>query len=284
MHQPVALFSDTLVERLARARRVGVLTGAGISAESGVPTFRDPGGLWQQFRPEELANVDAFLANPDLVQGWYRHRREVVERVAPNAGHRALAELERIVTARGGAFELATQNVDGLHQRAGNRAVTELHGSIITSRCIDCGAPVASPTGGGLGDASSSDAPPSETNELASTVARCSACGGLVRPDVVWFGEMLPEDAIEAATRAAGVADVYLSIGTSSVVYPAAGLPQLAKRAGAYVAEINPTPSEIAWQLDEQVPGAAGAVLPDLVRRVARASGVGNRESARDDG
>ena len=264
MHQPVALFSDTLVQRLARARRVGVLTGAGISAESGVPTFRDPGGLWQRFRPEELANVDAFLANPDLVQGWYRHRREVVERVEPNAGHRALAELEQIVTARGGAFELATQNVDGLHQRAGSRAVTELHGSIVTSRCIDCGAPVASPT---------ASAP-------EGGVARCPACGGLVRPDVVWFGEMLPEAAIASATQAAGVADVYLSVGTSSVVYPAAGLPPLAKRSGAYVAEINPTPSEIAWQLDEQVPGAAGAVLPDLVSRVARASGPGHQESA----
>ena len=252
MHPPVALFSETLVERLARARRVGVLTGAGISAESGVPTFRDPDGLWQRFRPEELANVDAFLANPELVQGWYRHRRDVVERVEPNAGHRALAELERIVTARGGAFELATQNVDGLHQRAGSRAVTELHGSIVTSRCIDCAAPANGP------------------QDASAPVARCSACGGLVRPDVVWFGEMLPEAALDRATRAAGVADVYLSIGTSSVVYPAAGLPALAKRSGAYVAEINPAPSEIAWQLDEQVPGAAGEVLPDLVARVAQ--------------
>ena len=250
MHQPAALFSDTLVRRLASARRVAVLTGAGISAESGVPTFRDPGGLWQQFRPEELANVEAFLSNPELVQGWYRHRREVVERVQPNAGHRALAALERLVTERGGEFWLATQNVDGLHQRAGSARVVELHGSIVTSRCLDCDAPAPSPS--------------------AADVARCEACGGLVRPDVVWFGEMLSEDAIGAATQAATLADVYLSIGTSAVVYPAAGLPQVALQSGAYVAEVNPTPSDIAWRLDEQIAGAAGEVLPAVVAAVER--------------
>lgn len=255
MHQPIALFSDTLVERLVRARRVAVLTGAGISAESGVPTFRDPGGLWKQFKPEELANVEAFLANPELVQGWYRHRREVVERVEPNPGHIALAELERIVTARGGAFGIATQNVDGLHQRAGSEQVVELHGSIVTSRCIDCHQPAPGPT---------------DTGSTDNGLARCPACNGLVRPDVVWFGEMLPEAAIEQASLEAQRADVYLSIGTSAVVYPAAGLPQIAKQSGAYVAEINPTPSEIAWRLDEQVAGAAGAVLPELVERVRR--------------
>ncbi|GAB5537602.1 MAG: NAD-dependent deacylase [Rubricoccaceae bacterium] len=259
MHQPVALFSNTLVQRLAQAHRVAVLTGAGISAESGVPTFRDPGGLWKQFKPEELANVDAFLANPELVQGWYRHRREVVEHVEPNAGHRALAELEQIVTARGGEFLIATQNVDGLHQRAGSESVVELHGSIVTSRCIDCHQPAPSPT----------------NDELA----RCPACGGLIRPDVVWFGEMLPEAAFEQASVAAQRADVYLSIGTSSVVYPAAGLPQIATQAGAYVAEINPTPSEIAWRLDEQVCGAAGMVLPELVARARQETGMRNEES-----
>ena len=250
MHQPVERFSHTLVRRLAQARRVAVLTGAGISAESGVPTFRDPGGLWQQFKPEELANVDAFLANPELVQGWYRHRREVVERVSPNPGHRALAELENLVTARGGEFLIATQNVDGLHQRAGSQNVVELHGSIVTSRCIDCHQPAPSPTD--------------------DTLARCPACNGLVRPDVVWFGEMLPEAAIEEASLMAQRADVYLSIGTSSVVYPAAGLPQIAKQSGAYVAEINPTPSDIAWRLDEQVAEAAGVALPALLDAVRR--------------
>lgn len=254
MHQPVGPpFSETLVRRLRQARRVAVLTGAGISAESGVPTFRDPDGLWQTFRPEELANVEAFLANPTLVQGWYAHRREVVETVVPNAGHRALAALERWVVGRGGEFLLATQNVDGLHERAGSERLVELHGSLRRSHCLDCAKPAPPPTG------------PAEDG---GGVARCAACGGLVRPDVVWFGEMLPEEAIERATQAAALADVYLSVGTSAVVYPAAGLPQIARQGGAYVAEVNPTPSDIAWRLDEQVRGTAGAVLPELVARV----------------
>ena len=134
-------FPTRLVGRLREARSVGVLTGAGISAESGVPTFRDPGGLWQQFKPEELANVRAFLANPVLVQGWYAHRRAIVDEVEPNAGHYALAELEQLITARGGDFLLATQNVDGLHTRAGSERVAELHGSLTRTHCIDCQTP-----------------------------------------------------------------------------------------------------------------------------------------------
>ena len=247
MHQPVGPpFSDTLVRRLRQARRVAVLTGAGVSAESGVPTFRDPEGIWERFRPEELANVEAFLANPELVQGWYAHRRAVVEDVAPNAGHRALAELEAWQTARGGDFLLATQNVDGLHVRAGSEAVVELHGSLLRSYCLACGAPAD--------EAATADGP-----------LTCRACGGLVRPDVVWFGEVLPEAALARAQEAAALADVYLSVGTSAVVYPAAGLPLLARQAGAYVAEVNPTPSDIAGRMSEQVRGTAGAVLPELV-------------------
>ena len=253
MYQPVGPpFSETLVRRLREARFVAVLTGAGISAESGVPTFRDPDGLWQRFKPEELANVEAFLANPTLVQGWYAHRRQVVEEVRPNAGHEALAALERWVVGRGGEFLLATQNVDGLHEQAGSRRLVELHGSLRRSYCLDCHAE-ADATG------------------LAEGPLTCEACGGLVRPDVVWFGEMLPEEALAEATQAAALADVYLTVGTSAVVYPAAGLPQIARQSGAYVAEVNPEPSEIAWRLDEQVRGAAGAVLPDLVAAVTEA-------------
>ncbi len=252
MHQPVGPpFSDTLVRRLREADRVAVLTGAGISAESGVPTFRDPDGLWQRFRPEELANVEAFLANPPLVQGWYGHRRAIVEEVEPNDGHRALAELERWVTARGGEFLLATQNVDGLHARAGSERIVELHGSLLRSHCIDCGT--------GADQAADARGP-----------LTCEACGGLVRPDVVWFGEQLPEDAFAEAEQAAAMADVYLSVGTSAVVYPAAGLPQLARHAGAYVAEVNPEPSDIAGRMNEVVRGKAGEVLPELVAAVRR--------------
>lgn len=256
MHQPIAPFSDTLVRRLADAQSVAVLTGAGISAESGVPTFRDPDGLWQKFRPEELANVEAFLGNPVLVQGWYAHRREVVETVEPNAGHRALAELERLVDARGGAFHLTTQNVDGLHARAGSEHIVEVHGSLLRSYCIDCERPASG----------------EETAAIArGEAARCPACAGLVRPDVVWFGEMLPEDAIREAEHAALAADVYLSVGTSGVVFPAAGLPLAAKAAGAYVAEINSEPSDLARGFDESVRGRAGEVLPALLDAVRRA-------------
>ncbi|MEO0741895.1 MAG: NAD-dependent deacylase [Bacteroidota bacterium] len=242
-------FSDRLVERLARADYVAVLTGAGISAESGVPTFRDPGGLWQKFKPEELANVRAFLRNPELVQGWYAHRGDVIRSVAPNPGHHALAELEQSKRH----FHLATQNVDGLHLEAGSQNVAELHGNLRRIYCIDCETP-----------ASEHDLVVIEEGQTA----RCTACGGLLRPDVVWFGEMLPEQAFADAAQAAALADVYLSIGTSGAVYPAAGLPVEAKRNGAYVAEINIQPSEIAHALDETVIGKSGEVLPALLRAV----------------
>lgn len=242
-------FSHELVDRLARARRVAALTGAGISAESGIPTFRDPGGLWETFKPEELANVQAFLRNPRLVQAWYSHRRSVAEEKAPNPGHEALAELENLVSD----FLLVTQNVDNLHQRAGSTKMAELHGNITRSYCIDCG----------------KAATHEETKSIASGVAaRCSACGGYIRPDVVWFGEMLPEGVMEQAGEAAQRAEVFLSIGTSAVVYPAARLPLLAKERGAYVAEINIEASAIAGYVDEVVLGKAGEVLPALVQAV----------------
>lgn len=257
---PAFRLSPELVARLAAARRVAVLTGAGVSAESGVPTFRDPDGVWARMRPEELASVDGFLANPELVQAWYAHRRQTVGRVQPNAGHDALARLEAAVEARGGAFLVATQNVDGLHQRAGSQNVVELHGSLARQFCIACGADADGDTDG-----------------------TCDACGGRVRPGVVWFGEALPPEAWDAAEMAAAQADVFLTIGTSAVVYPAAGLPLVAKRAGAYVAEINPVPSDIAGALDEVVVGPSGAVLPALVDAVEAlwAAGEAGSEAGR---
>jgi NAD-dependent deacetylase len=219
-----------------------------------VPTFRDLDGLWRKFRPEELANVDAFLRNPILVQGWYRHRQEVLTRVEPNPGHHALTELEAMVLDREDAtFLLATQNVDNLHQRAGSRNVVELHGNLTRNYCIEC----------------TRVAEPADLEALAEELAACCPeCGGLIRPDVVWFGELLPQDAMEAAMRAAAEAEVYLSIGTSGVVYPAAGLPLMAAEAGAYVAEINVEPSAIAGAVSELVIGRAGEVLPQLVAAV----------------
>ena len=245
-------FTPTLVERLARAESVAVLTGAGISAESGVPTFRDPGGLWEQFRPEELANVRAFLRNPNLVQRWYRHRRTVVEAVEPNPGHHALVGLER----RTSTFTLVTQNVDGLHERAGSRNLVRLHGTLTRNYCIDC-----------RREAGDADL---EALEADADAARCPACGGLIRPDVVWFGEQLPDGAFERAAIAATTADVFLSIGTSAVVYPAADLPMMARGAGAYTAEFNIEPSAIAPRLHETVLGPAGETLPKLLDAVER--------------
>ena len=244
-------FSDTLVDRLARAEHVVVLTGAGISAESGIPTFRDPGGLWEKFEPQELANVEAFLDNPELVQGWYRHRRQVVEDAEPNAGHRALADLE----AHGSDVAVVTQNVDDLHHRAGSSTVIELHGNITHNYCMDCERAAAPDT---------VDAAIQE-----GTPARCPECDGLIRPDVVWFGEMLPPDAMERADAATHRADVFLSVGTSAVVYPAARLPVAAQEQDAYVAEINPDTTGITDNVDESIRGPAGEVLPDLVDVVA---------------
>ena len=243
--------SDALVDRLADARRVVVLTGAGISAESGIPTFRDPDGLWEKFDPQELANVEAFLDNPELVQGWYRHRRQLVEEAEPNAGHRALADLEAHVDA----LTVVTQNVDALHTRAGSSDVVELHGNITHNYCMECERPA---------DASTVDAAIAE-----GTPARCPECDGLIRPDVVWFGEQLPPAAIERASTAAEQADVLLSVGTSAVVYPAARYPVMAGEQGAYVAEVNPESTGVTEAVDESIRGPAGEVLPALVDAVA---------------
>lgn len=242
------LFSERLVSQLARARSVSVLTGAGVSAESGVATFRDPDGLWSKFRPEELANFDAFMRNPRLVWEWYSHRRTIIADVAPNPGHYALVEMEKLY----GDFTLITQNVDNLHRRAGSSNVLELHGNIERSYCISCRTFY-----------SNVDVSPPKS------VPRC-VCGGLIRPDVVWFGEMLPEREIQLAWEATERAEVFLSIGTSGEVQPAAQLPAVARRQGAFVAEINPRRSSIASTMHECVEGPAGVVLPSLVREIRR--------------
>ncbi len=240
-----SIIDPKLVAALRDAQRVVVLTGAGISAESGVPTFRDAQtGLWQQFKAEELATPEAFRRNPSLVWEWYESRRNKVRTVEPNAGHRALATLGK----RYAEFTLITQNVDGLHQRAGSRGVIELHGNIMRTKCFDEGVVVPEWTNTG-------EAPP-----------RCPRCQGYLRPDVVWFGEELPADAIHTAMRASDGCDIFLSVGTSSVVQPAALLPEVALRRGATVVEINPEPTALTPIATFSLRGPAGLILPELVR------------------
>jgi NAD-dependent deacetylase len=236
-------FSDRLRAVLRRARHVAAFTGAGISAESGVPTFRGADGIWKKMRPEELASMEGFLANPSLVWEWYQHRRTIIEQVAPNAGHRALVEMEGVFPE----VVVITQNIDNLHRRAGSRSVVELHGNIERNYCMSCGKVHAA-----------------TSVPLEEGRPRCVECGGLVRPDVVWFGESLPEAEWEGGVRAAQSADLFLSIGTSAVVYPAASLPGLAKRAGAYLVEVNPEPTPLTAVADEFLQGSAGTILPDL--------------------
>jgi NAD-dependent deacetylase len=233
-------------ELLARARRLAVLTGAGMSAESGVPTFRDAQtGLWSRFDPMQLASPEGFRADPPLVWRWYAWRRELVAQAEPNAGHRALAQAAR----RFDRLRIVTQNVDGLHQRAGSREVLELHGNIVRSRCLDeCGVVYESPE----------DLPAGEP-------PRCPGCGSWLRPDVVWFGEMLDPGALRAAEEACVSAEVLLVVGTSGLVYPAAGLPMSARRAGVRVIIVNPQPSEIDSVAHVVVRDVAGAVLPALL-------------------
>ena len=229
---------------IARAESLVVLTGAGISAESGLPTFRGPGGLWRNFRPEQLATPEAFHRDPQLVWEWYDWRRSVHAKCEPNAGHRALAQLE----ARTANFILITQNVDSLHERAGSRRIIHLHGSLWRVRCMVCG-----------GEEENAQVP------LDPLPPRC-ACGGMMRPDVVWFGEALPQAAIEKAMQAAYSADVFLVVGTSSVVYPAAALPQVAKQHGARVIEVNLEATELSLLADLSLRGKCGEILPQLLQ------------------
>jgi len=237
-------FAASLIQSLRAAQRIVALTGAGISAESGLATFRDAQtGLWSRFRPEELATVDAFRRDPRFVQDWYSWRRGQALEAKPNAGHLSLAEIEK----RAPEFLLVTQNVDGLHARAGSQRIVELHGNIHRFRCFenDC---------------------TSKGFDLAS--GRCRSCGGNLRPDVVWFGEMLPVDALEAAVNASEDCDVFFSIGTSSLVYPAADLWRRAKDNGALVIEINKDETPLTPLADYSFPGKAGEILPALIKEI----------------
>ncbi len=227
---------------LQKTQKIAVLTGAGISAESGIPTFRGAAGLWKQFRPEDLATPSGFARNPALVWEWYDWRRGLIAKAQPNAGHFALAQLAK----KAPQFTLITQNVDGLHQRAGNSSVQELHGSIWRLRCTECGA---------------------ERRDCSVPIGlpRCLACGALARPAVVWFGEMLPADVWQQAEEATKSCDTFLVIGTSAAVFPAAGLVPLAKSSHATVIEVNLETTAMSGLVDVVLQGPAGEVLPSLI-------------------
>ena len=230
-------------EWLRNASSIAVLTGAGVSAESGVPTFRGNNGLWRQYRAEDLATPGAFARDPKLVWEWYDWRRSLIAEAKPNPGHYALAEAE----TRAQKFTLITQNVDGLHELAGSRNVLRLHGSIWMLRCVDCGRERED-----------------RRARLPEIPPRCE-CGGLLRPGVVWFGEALPVPVWQEAEKAARSAELFLLIGTSAMVYPAAGLATIAKSSGARVVEINIAETGFSDSIDEFLQGPSGELLPQLM-------------------
>ena len=250
-------------EHIAAAKRIVVFTGAGVSAESGVPTFRGPDGLWKSFRVEELATPEAFARDPRLVWEWYGWRRELVSRCEPNRGHLAIAEFAHDPTRQ---VTIVTQNVDGLHERArqamrdrddrahpadDSAATFEVHGALWRDRCSGCSRRT---TGRAPVDATTLD-----------TLPRCEVCGSLLRPDVVWFGEPLDSAVIGGAFEAARGADLCLVVGTSALVYPAASVPELTAAAGGAIVEVNVEPTALTPRATASVFGAAGDVLPDLL-------------------
>jgi NAD-dependent deacetylase len=231
------------------ARRVVVFTGAGVSAESGLGTFRGPGGLWESFRPEELATPEAFAAHPERVARWYAERFEAMRRAEPNPAHRAIASWQRLFPS----LVVVTQNIDRLHQRAGSSDVVELHGTLWTSRCARCGREV----------------PTEELPAGEPPPARCG-CGGPFRPGVVWFGEPLPHAAFRRAEEESAAADLFVVVGTSATVWPAAGLIEAAAASEATIIEVNRDETPVAPLAALSLRGAAGEILPRLTEEWTR--------------
>ena len=244
---------------LTSKQRICLLTGAGISAESGIPTFRDKQtGLWENYGVEELATPEAFARDPKLVWSWYQWRRQLVANKKPNPAHHALAQWQYHTQSSDQQLTLITQNVDDLHEQAGS-TVTHLHGNLWRNRCSQCETPYQ--------DQARASYDTQNTLNFGDTLITCSHCDGYIRPDIVWFGEALPVQAWETAESAAADCEVFISIGTSSLVYPAAGLAQLAKQNGAKVIEINPHPTPNAI-VDITLAEKAGVVLPILIQQL----------------
>jgi len=239
-------FKTEFIQKLKTSKNIMVFTGAGMSAESGIATFRGKDGLWNKLKPEELASFNAFMKNPDMVWEWYQYRRKIVENTEPNPGHYAIVELEKYYEVN-----VVTQNVDNLHARAGSKNIEELHGSIVRNFCMDCR---------------------TFYNDLKleseKTVPRCEKCNGLIRPDVVWFGENLRGNAFPNSEKKAKECDLCFVIGTTAIIYPAAYIPMTAKQYGAYLVEINIENTDLSYQADYSIFGKAGEILPEIVRLV----------------
>ena len=232
---------EGMQDRIRSAKRIVFVTGAGVSQESGIPTFRGNDGLWRRYDVMKLATIDAFYEDPKTVWEWYEERRRAILAAEPNQGHVAIAELERHADVC-----VLTQNIDGLHQRAGSSRVLELHGSIVRVRCVSCGNGV------------------DRTDEFVNIPPTCG-CGGMLRPDVVWFGEPLPQDVWSEAMRHAGRCDVMVIAGTSLEVSPANTLPYHARRGGAAIIEVNPTDTCMSSYMDHAIRGTCAGVIPEMV-------------------
>lgn len=241
---------EQVIQKILSARSVVFFTGAGISAESGIPIFRGKDGIWNKLKPEELANFGAFLRNPDLVWEWYNHRKQIIHESKPNAAHYAIARMQEYFNE----VIVVTQNIDNLHRRAGSKIIYELHGNIERNYCVKCRT--------------------FYNEELAfEGKAPVCKCGGLIRPDVVWFGEYLPQDLFTASEEAANNCDVFFIVGTSAVVYPAASLVYTARKSGAFLIEVNIEETEISRNVNESLIGKAGEILPQIVEAVMNKQG-----------
>jgi NAD-dependent deacetylase len=257
---------------MGSATSIVVLTGAGVSAESGVPTFRGKEGLWRNFRAEDLATPEAFRRDPALVWEWYAWRRGIIGACEPNPAHLAIADLERMIIGRGGEFLLVTQNVDGLHGKAGNERMVELHGNIWRTRC-SMGCEEGNATGGAAAGAADGKGT-GERDRFGEPLPfplppQCGNCGSPLRPDVVWFGESLDPAAIDTALSASSRCDLMLVVGTSAVVYPAASLPSVAKQSGAVIMEVNMEPTPVSRIADHSSYGKAGEVMPHVLEMIS---------------
>ncbi|MCS7053533.1 MAG: NAD-dependent deacylase [Ignavibacterium sp.] len=236
-----------LIDKLQTSEKIVFFTGAGISAESGIPTFRGEDGIWNKLSPEELANFNAFMKNPKMVWEWYQYRRKITHNSQPNAGHLAIVEFEKYFPE----VTVITQNVDNLHRRAGSKIIYELHGNIEKNYCIKCKKRY------------------DEDLNFEDGIPKCE-CGGLIRPDVVWFGEYLPVDQLRKSEEATISSDIFFVIGTSAVVYPAAGLVYTARQYGSFIVEINIDSTEVSKICDVTFQGKAGEVLPKILDEVRK--------------